>query len=255
MWNPDKDWYNLYRATWLSLWLALWAEQGELQAAHNALRSLSGSDRGLIWSLHPVISPLLTQVSHKKHPCAVERNTDGVVLSIPALSGSVSEGVPWKRGLFDHYFSFILFLHLAIWFSLFPLLSISADFPLLNISDGYIHWIFVGSIVGLPVLSKIKAVAQGMQQGIYTLFRLPGYFHWGLGFDEQLWHKSGQTKWNGGFHASEDHSLHFLPVFSHEKWSSPGSCKWALGFVCFRLYNEESAKHNELTALPPKKNS
>lgn len=186
---------------------------GSTQCPH-VLRSLSGSDPGLIWSLHPVISPLLTQVSHKEHPCAVERNTAGVVLSIPALPGSVSEGVPWKRGLFDHYFSFILFLHLAIWFSLFPLLSISADFPLLKISDIYtlnFCWLYCWTFSVI----KNKDSGSGNAGRYLHLVQAPWIFPLRSG----LWWtvcgtNLGRPSGTGGFHAFEDHSLSFLPVFS-----------------------------------------
>lgn len=69
MWNLDKE---LYRALWLSLWLASPRRAAGSSECLHILKSLSGSERGLIWSLHPVISPLLTQVSHKEHSCAVE---------------------------------------------------------------------------------------------------------------------------------------------------------------------------------------
>lgn len=75
MWNLDNE---LYRATWLGLWLASQAEQGELhelQATQNASVTsshLPSSDHGCIWPLHPVISPLLIQVSHEEHPHTLE---------------------------------------------------------------------------------------------------------------------------------------------------------------------------------------
>lgn len=85
---------------WLWLWAYLISAPCDLTLAHPGLPRRAPMCRGK--------SRLL-------------RNTDGVVLSIPLLSGSVSEGVPQERGLFENNFSFISFLNLAIWFCLFLL--------------------------------------------------------------------------------------------------------------------------------------
>lgn len=91
MWNLDKE---CFEATWLSLWLALLAEQGELQAAQNAPMS-SSHYLALIWACL-ISAPCDLTLAHPGLPqrapmcCGKSRllrNTDGVVLSIPPLSG------------------------------------------------------------------------------------------------------------------------------------------------------------------------
>lgn len=147
-----------------------------------------------------------------------------------------------KRAFWPLFFFHFIFTsgHLAL--SLFPLRSISADFPLLNISDICtlnFCWLYCWT------LSVIKNKGSGSgNTGRYLhlvqalwIFPLRSGLWWTVCGTNQ--DRPSETE---GFHAFEDHSLSFLPVFSHEKWSSPESCKRALGFVCFRLYDDESGK-------------
>lgn len=119
----DKE---LYRRTQISLWWASQAAQGELQAAQNA--SISSSHYLTlivgVFDLHPMISPLLIQVSHKEHhhtvwsPGCLETWMVWFCLSHhgQALFPRVFLG---KKGLLEYYLSFIFFIDFVIWFCLF----------------------------------------------------------------------------------------------------------------------------------------
>lgn len=134
MWNLDKEFFGS-ACGWLYWKSRESCRQHKMPPCPQVIVWLWS---GLVWSLHPVISPLLTQVSHEEHPCAVESpgclGTQMVWFCPSYYCQAVSEE---KRAFWILFFFHFIFKSGHLVLSLY-----SAELMV-------VHWIFVGIIVGL----------------------------------------------------------------------------------------------------------